>query len=135
MKFPLAALALVLLLGCAQTQQYDVRANLGEPFKLRLDQTAYIASEDLYLKLTDIPQDSRCPSDVTCIRAGDTTVVVAVKKGSQSLGTVRITSEDSVEKTEEIGDYAVSFLAVEPYPVSTDPIQRAEYIVTLRVTK
>ncbi|MEW6035863.1 MAG: hypothetical protein AB1529_04580 [Candidatus Micrarchaeota archaeon] len=136
MRALIIALALVVFLaGCAQTGGDYVPAKLGEPFRLKLDQTAYIQSENLYVKLTDIPQDSRCPSDVTCIRAGDTTVVLSVKKGSVDLGTVRLTSENSVEASGEVGGYSVSFLAVEPYPVSTDPIQREEYVVTLRVTK
>ncbi|MEW6722448.1 MAG: hypothetical protein AB1324_04250 [Candidatus Micrarchaeota archaeon] len=126
---------LLLVAGCTQSGPYDVKAQLGEPFKLKLDQTAFIESENLYIKLTDIPQDSRCPSDVQCIRAGDTTIVVEAKKGAQTLGTVRITSENSVEQVAALDGYVVSFLAVEPYPVSTDPIQREEYVVTLKVTK
>ena len=39
---------------------------LNLPFKLTMDQTAKVSGTDLQLQFSDVTEDSRCQSDVTC---------------------------------------------------------------------
>ena len=45
-----------------------------------------ISSEGFYLKLKNVLNDSRCPEGVTCIWAGEVSVVVEVYKDKQFVG-------------------------------------------------
>jgi hypothetical protein len=56
--------------------QEVVRAELDVPFELKVGQSAVIESEDIEVSFERVVQDSRCPSDVTCIWEGQATIGV-----------------------------------------------------------
>lgn len=79
---------------------------------------------------TKITEDSRCPSDVTCIQAGSARVEAEIVRG-----------KDAVSKIFTIGepfyfaDTIVTLVEVTPYPVSNVEITIEEYEFTFRVEK
>ena len=94
---------------------------------LGLDQSAVVLG--LTIKPWAVTQDSRCPSDVTCIQAGK--VVVAVN--FQSPKGILSTKELEVGNTITIEDISVTLDQVMPYPVSTHKTTDAEYKFTFIV--
>ena len=110
---------------------------LGSQFRLKVNQTTAIESEDIKVKLLNVTDDSRCPSDVVCIWAGQVSVLVNITENDESLGDVTLTlgagNPDLAVKN--IGDYSVKVIEVNPYPISTHKIETSEYIVTLTVSK
>jgi hypothetical protein len=110
---------------------------LGSQFKLKVNQTTALKSDNIKVKLLNVTDDSRCPSDVECIWAGQVSVLVNVTKDDVKLGDVTLTlgagnPELAVKK---VGDYIVEVIEVNPYPISTHTIALSEYIVTLKVSK
>lgn len=62
-------LAVLALAGCATTRGTPpVRAALNEEFRIAAGQTAQV--EELRVRFIRVTEDSRCPINARCIRAG-----------------------------------------------------------------
>lgn len=75
----------------------------------------------LIIKPWAVTQDSRCPSDVTCIQAGK--VVVAINLGTSTM-------EIEPGQIKHAGAFSVTLDDVMPYPISTHKITDQEYKFT-----
>ncbi len=107
---------------------------LDSTFTLKIEETANIDSE-LQLTVLDTIEDSRCPTDVTCVWEGTVSVQVNLIKDDQNIGnhTIRL---GEIEGDKQIFDgYFVRLVTVEPYPLSTTPIKPSDYVMTFLVSK
>jgi hypothetical protein len=106
---------------------------LDSSFTLKIENTAKIDSE-LQLTMLGAIEDSRCPSDVTCVWEGTVSVQVNLIKNDLNLGnhTIRLGENDD----QQIFDgYFVKLVTVEPYPLSTTSIKPSDYVMTFLVSK
>ncbi len=109
---------------------------LAYPFKLGVDQTAYLLPADLVFHFVNVTEDSRCPADVQCIWAGQVSILIEYSRAStgQSLGDFTLTlMGSSSTEVSTIEGYLVKLARVDPYPVSTEQIHPSNYIATLIV--
>lgn len=129
---PIISLAFLIFLmpAFAQAEPEFTYTQLGEPFSIRIDETAIIPSDNITVTLLNVTDDSRCPSDVTCVWAGTAHADISIKKNDAvKMTTVELGQGDS------IFDYTVSFQKLEPYPKTTNPITQDQYAATFVVTK
>jgi len=113
-----------------------IPTNLNETFEISIGQDAAVSGESLRIKLLNVSGDSRCPSDVECVWAGQVTVTLEVSTDNpESHGTLNLTH--SVIKTaKDFGIYSIGVLKVSPWPASyRGPIKQSDYVVTLSVNK
>lgn len=110
----------------------DVSSNL--PFPLKVKETADIDSE-LKLTVLDGIEDSRCPSDVTCIWEGNVSVKVNLIKGDQNIGNHTIQLETIDGDEQNFDGYFIRLINVEPYPKSNTIIESSDYVMTFLVSK
>jgi len=114
-----------------------IPAKLDTQFQLKVDQTALIRSENMRIAFLDVAGDSRCPSDVVCIWAGEVSILVNIWKNHQNHGDLILTrgagKGDQAAKT--FDGYSIELVKVEPYPVSIQKIELPDYIITLVVAK
>jgi uncharacterized lipoprotein YajG len=105
-------------------------ATLSAPIQLAPGQSAVYDAENLEVKFVGIDSDSRCPSDVACVWAGEVIVRLTVRKD-------RRTKELSIKGNENlpVDGFVVSVLEVLPPPKSTQRIAPADYRVTLKVAQ
>jgi len=111
-------------------------ADLGKQFYIRVGQAESVEPGNIQVKLIKVTDDSRCPSDVTCIWAGEVKVVLNVTIEGQGSGETILTlgaNNNDDQNVKNIGGYYVKVIAVNPYPVSTKIIGQSDYIVTLIV--
>lgn len=134
---PLFVLSLLLfaLSGSAQDESeietYFSETKVGESF---------IFNERTIL-FKEVLVDSRCPSDVTCVRAGEAKILVEIFEGEKSLGKEIITLGANVNsfKTslakffEE--EFDIEFLSLSPYPKTSRKIKASDYQLKLKVTE
>ena len=124
-----------LISGDDQEQDY-ISAALGREFQLEVGQTGFVESENIKITFVEVTADSRCPSDVTCIWAGEVEVLVNIWKDDQEHGGSALVGpavkDDRAVKT--FDGYSVKLLKVDPYPISTQIIEASDYIITLVVT-
>lgn len=94
MRIAFYAASLVAVLGCSAATGLircddvvrggAVCARLGEPFDLRVGETAYIADTRLSVRVTGVPEDSRCPREAVCVWAGNARVALALRDGTRT---------------------------------------------------
>jgi len=140
-KLPfLSLLILGLALGACQNRKAQdagyTSFRLDEIFELPFARTARLADGELTLRFQDVPEDSRCPEGVTCVWAGQVTVVLAAKLAEHRQD-LRFTREAKSKKnvTNSFQGYKVHLLGVEPYPREGSPLKKEDYRLRLSVRK
>jgi len=106
----------------------------SSPTVLRYGEPVTVGNDGLSLTLLAIA-DSRCPKDVTCIWAGQATVLIDADAGNGPLLQVSLTLGDGPAQRAAILDgYILEMVKLEPYPVSTEQISQAKYVAHLTIT-
>jgi hypothetical protein len=112
-------------------------AHLGRPFNLRAGRQVTLKGETLRIKFVAVENDSRCPSDVKCVWAGNAAVRLEVsmsRRDSKSLTLNTSRSSALVGETQYRG-YKLRLVGLDPYPRSDQKIAAGDYTVTLLVSK
>jgi hypothetical protein len=128
---PAPALVLALLAGCSSVAEPVVFPDLGEPFTLRIGETARIDAAGMSLRFISVPSDSRCPSNalILCVWEGDAGVAIelAPLQGDAALDTLHTTLDP---KTRDVGMGTLRLQRLDPYPEDVTPIPAGEYEAT-----
>jgi hypothetical protein len=118
--------------------------SLGQPFYLKIGQTASISSPGLTVKFVRISEDSRCPASdgkkmVACAWSGQVSAVLEVQQGNNPTETITLSSFGGnspklpAMAVKNFGDYQLQLLTVEPHPIIDRQINPADYVVTLQI--
>jgi len=99
-------------------------------FELKSQQYAEIPAENLRITFLDASEDSRCPTDVTCVWAGMVNLKFNVSQDQEK--EITLSSNDIVTVFDK---YQIQLIDVKPYPISTKTIKAEDYIAILKVTK
>lgn len=104
-------------------------ADIGKEFDLKIGEAAFLQSEDIQVTLIGVTEDSRCPSDATCVWEGQVTVTVDARVKDEFFGTLNLTSraahEDLASKL--LNGYGIRLLDVQPYPEMWKEITPSDY--------
>lgn len=132
----------MLVLGVAACQEVSIYRN--EDLKIKYNET-YLLPPSTTLTFREVV-DSRCPSDVVCIQAGNAAVNLEIKAiGSSSTkpqviqlcsGACPTTMPDTTYITMDGTRYQLTLLEVAPYPNhSKGPTPKEEYSVKVKLQK
>jgi cytochrome c biogenesis factor len=113
-------------------------ARVGREFKLRAGRTVTLARENLRLRLVRVAEDSRCPTGVACVWAGNAEVLVEVgTKNRRVSKTLRLNTNASPERPAEdkYRGYTVRLVRLDPHPRAGRKIRQGEYTAALLVVK
>lgn len=122
--------------GCAHDLPRPSQVPFSRPFDLRAGASATLP-EGLTVTFDRVRADSRCPMDVTCISAGDATVIVRLASpGSGQAERELHTNPGSAGAagTSYLA-YAISLVALMPYPRTDRQIRPEDYVATLTVER
>ena len=132
----------LLLTGCMSASQPtpgttppsgSIQVGTGQNFDLQAGQSARVTRTPITVIFRSVSQDSRCPSDVTCVWAGDGAVKLGLQSTtSPSQETTLHTTLDP--KTVDFSAYRVRIVSLSPYPKSGSTIPAEKYVVTLHVS-
>lgn len=117
----------------------------GQPFQLKMNQTAFLPTGNLYVTFLRISEDSRCPDanpktgkSVACFWAGQVTANIEVRETGQASQTVKLTLPGSVNinttSKAKIGNYQIEVKQILPRAIIDIEINPADYVVTLVVS-
>lgn len=127
--------AAALAIGCRGLPQPGaaVTARLGDEFLLPRGQTAAIAGEPLTVRFLAVLEDSRCPADVRCVRAGEAKVHLELRLRGRDAGEVTVATAGGRPRYASYGAYDVHLAGLDPQPVTGAPNPR--YVARLRVLR
>jgi len=117
-------------LSCGDKYQ----TTLGKQFTLPAGKTEIITGEQLKIKFVEVTGDSRCPTGVQCIQAGDVKCLMLINylDSQSSLTFTQLGGNE--ETTQDFNVYRITF-KVEPYPQAGKQIKPEDYRMIMTVTK
>ena len=112
-------------------------ARLGLPFNLRAGREIAFKGERLRIKFAAVDQDSRCPSDGTCLWGGNAAVRVEARTSGKDRTSLTLNTGKNASLANEMQyhGYKVKLISLSPYPTSRQRIAARDYVVTLLVSK
>ena len=108
-------------------------ARIGEPFFMRIGETAYIADTPLSIRVNAVPEDSRCPRDAVCVWAGNARVALTVSDGPNA-DDVELNSTVEPRATTR-GAYRIELTEVQPVPHTAQRTPAEDYVIGLVATR
>ena len=84
-NFTISAILMVFaFLGTSFAQTKTINVKLKQEFSLSANQKAYVKTDKLNIEFVSVLEDSRCPTDVNCVWAGNAKVQIKVSKGKMA---------------------------------------------------
>ncbi len=113
---------------------------LDKNFVLRVGEEIVLAKQGLKIKFVSVPEDSRCPTNVNCIWAGNARVMLHVGKVTGKPFKLELNTNPGAATNMAAGErgsgiYEINLVEVSPHPVAGQPIALRSYVVTLVVSK
>lgn len=106
----------------------------GNPveFELALGETVTLEDQDVGIEFKAVTSDSRCPSDVVCVWAGDAELALRLTGVPGVQDTTLHTTLDP--RSLSRGSLTLEVVALSPTPISTTSTDPKSYRLRLRVT-
>jgi hypothetical protein len=109
---------------------------LNHDFKLKVGQRANLKGTNLQIKFLAVESDSRCPSDVKCVWAGNAAVQFQLSSGRSNKTVTLNTGRGGAFVSEvEYRGYKVTLIDLSPYPRSDRQVAARNKTATLIVSK
>jgi hypothetical protein len=100
---------------------------VSQEFQISPGQTVQVADTGLRITFQEVPDDSRCPVDVTCVWAGDATVMLSVVKPPRPAATLALHASGGAQNEAVYEGYRVKLMGLAPKPRSTSTIPQDAY--------
>lgn len=130
----ISACAIVAALSACAAMEPTVAAEPGVAFSLPIGKTAAINGSGTRLTFRLVREDSRCPTDVTCVWAGDAKIEVTISRSGSSDDT-RILSLTPPNNEVSSGDLQIRFVGLTPVPRQADGNAPRAYVAQLVVNR
>ena len=130
--------SLALSVGAAKRQPARKKIMLDKNFVLRIGQEVLTADGKLSVKFMSVPEDSRCPTGVNCIWAGNVRVLLQATQAKSKPVKVELNTnprDTPAGEEADCGNYRIKLVSVDPYPVQDQQLSAGDYRVTLVVSK
>lgn len=133
MRTVFAACGLSMALACAPVET-GIVAELGATFSLPLGETVVLRGTGAKIKFVRVREDSRCPTDVVCVWAGDAKIELLLsREGSPNES--RIMSLSTPDNETSWGNLRVRFVGLAPVPRQSDGDAPRAYVAALAVSQ
>ncbi|MBZ9630948.1 hypothetical protein LB465_09160 [Salegentibacter sp. LM13S] len=89
------------------------------------------------IRFKKVVSDSRCPSDVTCVWAGEAKILIEIFKNGKPIGEEIISTRSqnfSLSKFFQ-GDFSLHTIALSPYPKTSRKIKASDYQLQFKITE
>ncbi|MDT4895722.1 MAG: hypothetical protein QOH25_799 [Acidobacteriota bacterium] len=108
---------------------------LDKEFEVRFGQLVSIKKEGLKISFKDVAEDSRCPTGVECIWAGNAKIVVFIKNNRRRAYTIKLNTGVEPKQDNFIMKYDIKLVSLSPYPKKGAIIMKSDYVATLVVSR
>ena len=135
--FFLLGLALfgIVLSGCNSAHNATVDASLDSQFVLSPGQSASIPTESMNIKFIGVTQDSRCPTGVQCVQAGNVSCNVEITQyGTANRVLLTEAGGPGASQAYASQNYTLVF-NISPYPEAGKTISKKDYRLSMTISK
>ena len=110
------------------------KAPRTESVKVQIHQETKLVRSKLSIKFVELVEDSRCPTGVQCIWAGNGKIKVGIKRGS---GAAKIFEMDTNGPNNSVlyAGYKITLKSLTPHPAENIRINRNGYVAAFTVEK
>ena len=139
MRKSFASAAAVILASCATppaaatgASSPEIQVDRVSQFELHVGETARVRDEGVAIRFVGVGEDSRCPSDVKCVWAGNAALRFSLvsAEGRETEQKLNTTLEPRSVTTPS---YRLTLVSLNPVPLSTSKIAASGYVVRLKV--
>lgn len=127
----LVALLLAMALAACRTAPAARAVDFDREIQLAPSELVVFGQQELYVELVRVVDDSRCPTDVTCVWAGEVKVQLSIRIDAAAA----VQQEIVAGQHATVGGFRLLVVQVRPDRISTRAISPEEYRVTLRVER
>lgn len=130
----LSSVCVMVLAGCVPVEPIEI----NEEFTLEFGGTGHNKRQDMLVIFDGVVEDSRCPSTVNCIVAGQVTLALSLTVAGTTehlqltLGDNR---DNAIHRFGDAGDYELELLSVSPYPETEEPLPQKKYLATFIIRR
>lgn len=110
------------------------RVSLGKEFTIKVGEQVVIKEAGLKISFSAVVEDSRCPTGVNCIWAGNGKINIKVSKTGKKAAAVQLNTGAEPQHL-SYGEYDIKLVGLNPYPKQDAPVKRGDYVATLIVSK
>jgi hypothetical protein len=109
----------------------------GQPFTIAFNQSGRFAEADINIKFTELLEESRCPTNVQCVEAGQARVLLVVGPSAGPNRALELNTNPPLElDVVQYLDYQIRLLELAPYPEDIDqPAAAEDYTAQLVLTE
>jgi hypothetical protein len=131
----LALLAFLMVSACGDAGDpgggAPTTAPWDAPFTLQIGAATRVGGE-VTLRFIDVTNDSRCPSGVQCIVAGEAKVLLHLTDPTGSVHQIELTTPGPGDSSAAAG-YEVEIMSLDPGPPPVDGVDKSDYVGTFRI--
>jgi hypothetical protein len=110
----------------------SIPATLGQEFTLPVYRTAEVTSESLLIRFVGVISDSRCPTGVHCLWAGQAKCQLEITY-QYATETLEVTISSKMSLVMVYHQYTIR-ATIEPYPQANQQIKSDEYYLKMTIT-
>lgn len=105
-----------------------------ETARVQISKEKKLVASKLTIRFLDLVEDSRCPTGVQCIWAGNAKIKVSVKRGA---GAAKVFEMDTNGENNTVshGGYKITLKDLTPHPANNVRINRNGYVAIFSVEK
>ena len=128
MHITLFMASIALLTACSRATSAPADVKAGQSIQLAEGQSAMVSNTSVVVQFVSA-NDSRCPSDVVCVSAGEAVISLSLAGAAASrTDTVRLVKQP---RAVTYGGFVFEATDLQPYPKSTGPVSTKT--LTLRI--
>lgn len=101
---------------------------------LRAGETYEVPGRGATVTFVRVTEDSRCPTGVTCVWAGDAAIELRVQAGAAAPATVQLHTNDRFAREAAAGGLRLRLESLEPYPQADRTIAAGDYRAVLSIS-
>lgn len=95
----------------------ELTIELGQPILVPRGETAVLPAADLSLTFVDLLDESRCPSKVQCVEAGEARISIRVSQNGAEAETLEMNTNPPLKQdVVTFGAFQIQLTALDPYP-------------------
>lgn len=112
----------------------SLQAQTNQRVTVQVNQQKTLAKIKLTIKFIALVEDSRCPTDVECIQAGNGKIQIELKKVGSGTKIFELNT-NAQPKAVSFAGYTIELVDLNPKPATNIRINRNGYTATFNVSK